>query len=333
MPAMQWPLTRLSVSAVCVALVTLSPPLLADDAEPIVVSYAAPAECPSRARLMQEIQSRTEQVRPAWDGETARRFMVEIAQEGSHYRAELTIRDPHGGSSSRRVFGRTCEEAVAGAALVASIALNPTAQPNEVPNVPPHHEAPPGSSRNEQRAQTAPRSERAASMRAWAGGGVATGMGPEPAPTMHLAMELGLNTHRVLAPTLRATVLRSIAQTVDLGANSAEFTATAGRLELCPIWWSPARVSTTVCFLGELGSLQARGIRVDAAREGSPLIASLGGSLTARWNVTGVLFLDGTVGARAPLAPHRFFFRPDTEVYSLPRVSSLAQLGIGVQFL
>ncbi len=176
-------------------------------------------------------------------------------------------------------------------------------------------------------------SQHAVAFRLSAGAGAASGLGPRLTPMMHVGLEVGSTSARLFAPSARATFQRSPTQTAGVGLSAAEFTATGGRLEVCPLRLSAARVSATACALGELDSLYARGSQIEPAREGAALSVAVGTSVMARWDVTRLVFVDAAAGLRTNLTSHRFFVRPDTTVYELPSVGGMVQGGLGVRFL
>jgi hypothetical protein len=95
--------------------------------EPIRVEDRSAAGCTSPALFYARMSARTRRVRLARADEPSRLFIVQIAGRGEGQWGRLTIRDHDGRESQREIRGRDCGEVLEGLALVAALAVDPTA--------------------------------------------------------------------------------------------------------------------------------------------------------------------------------------------------------------
>jgi len=95
-----------------------------EPAEPVRLTYQAPAGCPDEAAFVARLLARTRRVRPAWPGEHARTFAV-VVNAGSPASGQVTIRGDVGSDKTRSLQGDTCSDVADGMALVVALAIDP----------------------------------------------------------------------------------------------------------------------------------------------------------------------------------------------------------------
>ncbi|HEY0463150.1 MAG TPA: hypothetical protein VGC79_03025, partial [Polyangiaceae bacterium] len=137
-----------------------SRPLHAEDLGPTLLSYRAPAGCPTVADFQNSVQRRSARVRFVEAGAHDRHLSIVMRKDGEFMRGELRLSERDGSLRQRNVRFTTCSEAVEGLALIAVVSLDPQAllepdqpqQPARVTPQPVH--APPNSEKRDSSAGT-----------------------------------------------------------------------------------------------------------------------------------------------------------------------------------
>jgi hypothetical protein len=118
----------------CCALILISVALLgtrparASDERSVRFELSGPPGCADDARLASEVRARTSRVRDAAPGESpdlTLRVRIDVAHGAA--KGELVLTDSQGASTRRELSGESCEAVVSGLALVAALAIDPSA--------------------------------------------------------------------------------------------------------------------------------------------------------------------------------------------------------------
>jgi hypothetical protein len=96
--------------------------------EPIRVQMRGEPECFDAERFFNEVSERTDRVRPAAPDETARMFVVGIHREVGGVVGTLVLVDQGIETKARVVPADNCEEALTALAVIAALALDPSAR-------------------------------------------------------------------------------------------------------------------------------------------------------------------------------------------------------------
>jgi hypothetical protein len=98
-------------------------------AEPEVVriDYAAPAACPDATAFLRSLKERTTRFRQATGAEKARSFRVRVTGLSSSFSGRLEIAGPDDAIAVRTVDSRSCTEVSSALALMAALAIDPSA--------------------------------------------------------------------------------------------------------------------------------------------------------------------------------------------------------------
>jgi hypothetical protein len=145
------------------------------DVEPIHFQYVASAPCPDEASFLALVRGRTQRWREAAVGaEDARQFLVEagVSEVGCRTRhssercgpehqtagrlawARLTVTESGKAGAPREIRAPSCDEAVGAIAVVAALAIDPTA--STAPVAAPTHPTPPPPAVTEEKVVPAP---------------------------------------------------------------------------------------------------------------------------------------------------------------------------------
>jgi hypothetical protein len=334
-----------------VALAEPSAALPAGASVAVRFEYVAPAECPNEAAFTEQVRERSQHGRFAVDGELARTFVVTVALDERGATARVDFVDTDGSSVFRRVRGETCEEAVSGIALVAALAIDGRATPEEpetpaatatvVPPPPPV--APPAE--QPQRVEPAPPETRAPAARertvresalsfnAGLGAGYASHKGPSGAPTFDAFFGVRLADH---GPSARASLWHFRSEVTRSG-REARFRGYGARLELCPLAFGSSWF-VEPCLGADGGVLLASGVESAAIAE--PRESARGwwdvlalarvGTLLSDW-----LVLEAQGELALPLVSDRYGFGEppvDPNVFEVGSVGVSGRGGLGFRF-
>lgn len=295
-------------------------PAHATESVDIALQYEAPAQCPDRAELERQIQTRSSRIHFAGGKE----FRVRVTPGWqAHIEVESTTRD---------VNGETCREVVTAAALIIAVLADPDAPaPTEASPPSPTLPSPP--------APTPPAEPGPAPFpRPWPwrfalgmGLSVDTAPAPDPifSPRPFVAFERAPHT-LALRPTARLSIARGSSGSITTDSGIADLVWTAGRLDGCVAFGDDDGFGFEPCATFELGAIRARGIRTrDRATE---TVVWLAPGLLGRASYgLGSLFRFELQGGLAfPTRRYRFFFGPDETAHKVPSVGVTAGVGIAV---
>ena len=318
-------------------------------AEPVRVSYAAPADCPSEGAFIERVRSRVQRARYAEPGELARAFEVTVrnAPSDTGFVGYLEFVGADGRHAERNVKGATCDELASSLALITALAIDDRIEPAEPAEMPPIPAPPP-------LAPSAPPKEAKPSL-------VASPREPEraePAARERLRWDLGLSAGTATWITSNAAV--TLGAYVELGApkagwsarlsvfdsrqthtvtdvGSADFATDWARLEACPIAVPmSSRLSLIPCAAVDLGVLHASAVKspgLEPRASSNRLWAAgiallrLGWQATPRW----VAGLDAELGV--PLTRSTFQFQsPNVDLFETPQIGAGGKIWLGLRF-
>jgi hypothetical protein len=328
---------------------------------PIRLDFEAPAGCPGRDEFIAHVRARTERVHFV-GGDTASVSELYVKADYEGDRAVGRLRLGKSQDAERLVTGKNCPDVISALALIAAVAIDPTAITDPVmpgqATVAPAAPASPDPASQERALEVpilvAPEKPEPAPERrsplAWLGGmgaqgEISRGLGPRSITLAGGSIfgEAGLALGATWKPAVRLAALLAASPTVlpeqtpDSGA--ATFTLMAGRLSFCPLEFSPlASFRVRPCADFELGQLTGKGRPVDngsvtSLRTGAMTRVAVGQSAQGRIRVASRLWLEMEAAAREPLLRQNFVFHtPDVAVVSVSPVELFAALGLGVHF-
>jgi hypothetical protein len=104
------------------------------------------------------------------------------------------------------------------------------------------------------------------------------------------------------------------------------------RVEGCPLAWDLGRFVPSLCAGAEVGFVAANGEGGPSPESVVRPWAAAGAAARGRVTVTGPLFLELEARATFPFWHDQFYFRPSTDVYTVPDVAFSALAGAGLRF-
>ena len=320
----------------------VGPIAVAHAQEPTVavrIEFRGTEACSDGAQFQSELAARDPRVRPAGPGERAPLLVVTItrgARQPVHGR--LVIEDLDGRVSRRDVDGDGCESVLGALALMAAIAVDPTAPltGSQAPPSPPY--------RRDVDSGTAPTDEASSSvggaghshnahLALTGGGGVSTGIAPTPVWMIPLSAEVDFGRENAVWGVLRPGFLHADSGTDTATGGDARFVLNAGTLDLCASLPATRWMRLLPCLHSEGGALGAAGSNIKPARSETTPWVGLGAVGAVRYLVLSPLFVEVSVGVRFPLVRDRFFFEPDTTIFRPPVAAIFGAGCVGVAFL
>jgi hypothetical protein len=283
--------------------------------------FEAPAACPGALTFALHVQARTRHTRvrpvPAADGADWS-VKLEAAQEG--FAGTLTLAQGTG-STQRTLAGATCDEVVAGLAVVAALLVEPEAM------------APAEEEPAEAAAPASP-PERAPRARVSAFGGVRNGAGPGPSPSGGVALTWpgAPRGHGLVAGPLLGRLTLQAAPMGDFGAQGLHTAGalTAAWMALCPVALVGPRSHAALCPGVEVGWQR---VRIDGGetvrRHDRPWLAA-GAELHLAWQVAHRLALEANAKLGSPLMRSRYDLQSGGTAYATPAWTAALHLGAGV---
>lgn len=325
---MPWSPPRRSVRTLFASVCALASPATALAAErpALALDYHAPAECPSRATLEEQVRAR---VPTGWlAGADTRRFDVTIERtSGSELVGRLQVHRPTRELHVREVQGTSCDAIVKAIAVFLAIALDPASDepPASSPSAPPKSASrlrPPstGAPRAPSSVTRAPPHASPAPRWIWSSGAHASLRGMPNA---------GWGA-RIHAEVTRARPKSSVGASARLswgwsdfavssaGGGETSFRLQVARLEGCARIALVPQVTLAPCAAFELGTLAGTAPEVTRTIYTTTRWSAPGGSLRAAYSPLAWLSVELEGGLFVPLArstfvlldPYRFVFRP-----------------------
>jgi hypothetical protein len=331
----------------------------------------AAADCATASQLMARVAARSTRIHFGASGADTFELRVEIARGPNDTQVgRLSLVDPSGRRSNRRLTAPTCAEAVDAVALVAAISLDPTYAPS--PDAlaarglaAESGMASPAADRADgDRSRTSPPAGRGSERvpadrlrvradvpetpaepetvaapttpaRRRLGAGVAaqliTGPAPHPMPALAVRLFAALDRPSIWSPALRLTVQHGWQNGVDEPGGTASFALDAVALDLCFLRLSVAAVDLRGCAAATAGRLSASGSDTySPASQARPFLA-VGGAAILEIALGRWVALEGGFGAGDTPIRDAFEFSPAV----FHRVSAMTltfDLGLGLRF-
>jgi hypothetical protein len=354
-----------AVAAWCVA----SAVARAETSSAVSIDYAAPAGCPGAEAFTKELTARAPRAQIGARGAHARAVIVRILVRGRLFDGQLVLRDA-GVETERTVSAATCAEVVSALALITAVAVDPAAAasapspepaggssaaaPASPPSAPSsaapmttpaaETEPPREPTRSDAASASLPKQDvdeasAPAPRPGWAFGlgvhaGAVGGISPDPLIVVPVFVELAHEGGGLLAPAARLRFERASSGVVSAGGGAAQFTWTAGSLDLCPVALgsSSMRFSARPCGRIEAGELEGNGRDIQPARRGARPWLALGPIARGRVVLVGPLFAELEAAANIAVVRDRFYVEPDLTVFRAPFLGWTASAGAGVTF-
>jgi hypothetical protein len=320
--------------------------------EPVRFEYHAPAECPGEEVFARQVAERSMHRQAAEKGEFARTFVVHVTAGAEGVQGRVDFVDPDGRAVFRMMQGATCEEVIAGIALVVALAIDaraasdPADQPTaSAPTVaaPSQAAVPPrvvaSSFPPPERPRGVPTVEPPSPFVRDFAFGLGSGYSSYEGPSGALMVEgsVGASFAAVRFPA-RATARYTRSDVVTAGTQRAIFYGLGGRLEGCPPVLGVAFFFAVPCLGTEAGVLRAVAApNPDLQNPGRPYRGYWNGVFIARLGavVANRLVLEVAGTLAVPFVRHRFGFgEPPNEAlaFQMPSIGAGASAGVGLRF-
>ncbi len=294
------------------------------------LDYHAIDGCPGEYTFRAQVQARTANLvltpvsstSPAGDPRT---YVVRLQRADGGYSGTLEVIAPPAPSTRNVLTAPTCDEVVAGLAIVAALGADkpeslpeaepppppPASSPSPLPTAPPIADPPP----DDDRARERKRSLLALSPEArW-------GYGPSLAPG--LGIWAGHHQSRGLA--WRAGVAGAYGGTAGQANDRATFWAIVSEGEVCPLLGPRSSLEPLLC-----ASIEAGVVSSTAASGESSLRPWLAPGMALRLFVPlGGWFIEPSLAARVPLVRDRYWVRPDSLLFETPVVVGQGAVSFG----
>lgn len=258
---------------------------------------------------------------------------------GSGFRARLEMVTPSGQSLGTREIETTAPHCSAlDDSLALVVALMVDVPPEELPPAELPHAQPPPAPRPAPRPSTpiaVPRATHAprAPWRFEADANMALGFGMLPDPAAGIAASLAIEPPSFVLTELEGRFW--FPQSVETGGAGADFSLVSVGLFLCPLAFGDP-LTVRVCAGQEVGRIGVSGFGFDHNRDRAPLVYDLGAFLRASLPLTGLLGIQGRLGAAVPFSRDRFVYSAadgsKVELFRAWLVLAAAELGIELHF-
>jgi hypothetical protein len=344
------------------AAVTVASVAAAEDGERVRLEYAAVEGCPDQVSFEAQVRSLKAPVLFVDQGQS-RTVDVRIGA-GPPFTGRLVVRRGDVVEGTREVSAASCAEAVDALSLMVQLAvdpsagLNPSASPtapapvpsdnasastNEPasiapqPIAPPPAPPPPPSAAPTTRPIEAPHPGFRGGFRTLYVGGdmaIATAVLPRAlfAPSPYFGWRLPAG-HGVLEPGLRLAFVYGTSGEINAAGGAAKFTWAVGRVDGCVLSWPPGPAHLLACARLEAGALTGTATIVPGAHSSTSGWLAAGPLLRAEWAPVAPLFFDADIAAMLHITDDRFYFAPNSTVYTVPFGGLDAAAGLGVHFL
>jgi len=298
------------------------------EAEATRFQFRAPAGCSSADDFAARVGRRSRRIRLVSDASARRSLVVEIQQASSNsaLRGTVTVVDVDGATRMRQLKAASCEEAVEGLSLIATVTLDPDALSGEPPpdEPPPKAEPPKARPKPEPPKPPPPRAPNESYRFSFGlAGALLLEMAPAPVPGATASAAFELNPGHLASPLWRLSVTHAQRRGVAEPGGSASFAFTLPTLDACPVRLGPRALGVRPCAFGSLGLLRAWGDAKLQSETHSRLYGAAGVALWLGWRVSEVfeIIADGRVGApfrRDEFAFNRaVFFKTPTPGFSV----------------
>ena len=332
--------------------------------EAIRLDVVSSPGCPDAPAFEALVHARTRRALFVRSGVGLRSIEVRM-HAGPRPSGSLVLRRGDIVEGTRSVEAETCADVAEALALVATLAIDPTASsPSAIPAPPaggsatpppsslPLPAAPPAASSAPLLPAPAPPLLPSASAplpvtprrfapsgplphRLWLGADLATAVGVSRDALFVVAPSVGwrgATSSSFFVPSVRVGFLRAITGAVTAVDGAASFTWTVGRADGCILSWPPGPARFVGCARFEAGALQGAGTTVASPRSGNRAWVAAGPLLRGEWVLLSPLFVTADLAAMVHVTEDRFYFYPDTTVYQVPVFGLEAGVGLGVHF-
>lgn len=160
-------------------------------------------------------------------------------------------------------------------------------------------------------------------------GHIVNGAGPTTLVAVPVFAEIASTSRSLVAPSMRARFERA-SSARQTAAGGAEFTWTAGSIDLCPLAWSPGRFRNEACLRTEAGTMAGAGLGLQPVRTSVRPWLSVGPAVRGRWTLRSPLFLEIEGSMGVPLFRDRFFVQPNATVFRVPLFELGVAAGAGI---
>jgi hypothetical protein len=319
--------------AVCVS-VSAQSSTAAPAADPVATRFQlhSPAGCGSAEEFVAKVQRRSARIRLLPEAPAARSLIVEIQppDAAGALNGTVTVVEPDGATRSRQLKAKSCDEAMEGLSLIATVTLDPEAllsEPTEEEALPPPPVVPapvvpapvvkPAASPAAARYRVSVALEASALFEA----------SPEPALGGSAAVAFEARPGQVWSPLVRFSLLHTERRGLAQRVGDANFAFTVPALELCPVRLGPTPLAVRPCAFGAIGLLKVWGSEAYEKEAHARPWGSAGASMLLAMRLSKVLEI--IVDGRAGLALLRDEFAFDEVVFFKPR-PLLFSAGVGL---
>ncbi|HEY4242218.1 MAG TPA: hypothetical protein VGM88_20515 [Kofleriaceae bacterium] len=267
-------------------------------ADPVELTYRAPAACPSRAAIEDAIRARMPPVKFA--AHASRVFAISISASGDGFAGTLAV----DGAEDQPLSAHRCDDLVEALALVTAIAIDPEA------------------------AITTPRPRRPHAPRwdLFALGAGELGIAPRAMPGGGVGARVRFGAWDVGVEGLAG--LRS--QREDEGGR-ARFLWLSARPSACWVAVHAGRFDAAACGDVEVGAVRASGEDIVNGRDLWRLWLAAGASARGRVALSPRFFAQIEVGGAVPLERDTYLFAPGTTIHQTAAVTGWGTVGLGLR--
>jgi hypothetical protein len=291
--------------------------------EAIRLEYRASHPCPDRSAFIAEVRSRTDRLREAAPGESARALVVTLEALPAETSGRLSTAEMDGAQSERAIRGATCADVASALALIVALAIDPEAStaPRPTPPLPqPLREVAPARPTSPVSVGTAWQFGALASLR--------SAIAPDLMPALggYVKLEAG---HAGPSAQLGVEHGRRTARVAEGGG---EIAWTAAQLDGCPLGLALAeRIALWPCVAIEAGALSVSGIDTPNPESVLRPWLALGPLMRLGFRPFPWLAIEPAAGVKFPLFRGRYYLRPSTTVHEVPLVEFHAGVALGVR--
>lgn len=269
-----------------------------------------------------------------------RSLIVELQSAGQTLRGSVTLVEADGATRTRKLSAKTCEEAVEGLALIATVTLDPDAlleEPEPEPEPAPKPEPKPKSEPKPRPKpiQPPPPPPRHDGEDVRVSFGLAATLmvqlAPEVTPGGSLEVALEINPGEIVAPFFRLSVPHSERRGVDRGVGDANFAFTLPTLDVCPVRFGTSVVGVRPCAFGSVGMLKVWGSDAFEEESHARLFASAGGALWLGLRISKAIEIIADARAVVPLRRDAYAF-DDVVFWRTPSLGFSSAVGLAGGF-
>jgi hypothetical protein len=368
------------VMVASVALVALAPRVtMASDAAPVVVVYRGPAECPNANSFRQRLQRRlpntflVELATPA-TRTTPDTIVVHVQVEATTdtFLAQLSLKDPSGQSSPRKLTGPKCGDLIEALAFTGALSVEQAqgqssrqpsngeaksaapAQPGPTSSQTPFDPAPTTGSKRPSRSSAALPQDVAPSVptpayhgrenrpdgpgfvewssQASAGLTLTSPLNTSVSPGVTVGVQFNAESATGWSPALGLSVQGSLSP-LHVTNEEASFGMVSVQAYLCPGALHSRPWTMRLCGVFQVGSIHAQGENLDHTNSINTRSTAAGLVLTPNYFLSRHVFIGGQLGALATLAHHRFEIGTDRRLVARSRnVAPWFALEMGTTF-